>query len=205
MVRFEGSDSVLVMAAADGSHSDVLPVGARIPLGGNNAISRVYRTGEPARIDDYRQASGPIADLVRSPRPPKRRRDADRRQRSPVGSHAAGGVRGGAGLVRWRTPHRPVQRAHGDSHRQRRGASRDQAARRGAGRSTQGGDPRRRRRLARRALRRRGRRDETAARRRLRVARALRGGRPGHDARRSHRSLPPVGVPTRGSVTWATT
>ena len=66
MVRFEGSDSVLVVAAADGSHSDVLPVGARIPLGGNNAISSVYRTGEPARIDDYRQASGPIADLVRS-------------------------------------------------------------------------------------------------------------------------------------------
>jgi signal transduction histidine kinase len=66
MVRFEGSDSVHVMAAADGSHGDVLPVGARIPLGGNNAISRVFRTGEPARIDDYRQASGPIADLVRS-------------------------------------------------------------------------------------------------------------------------------------------
>jgi len=66
MVRFEGSDSVVVVAAADGSRSDVLPVGARIPLGGNNAISRVFRTGEPARIDNYGQASGPIADAVRA-------------------------------------------------------------------------------------------------------------------------------------------
>jgi len=40
-------------------------VGMRLPLGGNNALSRVSRTGEPTRIDDYSSASGPIADALR--------------------------------------------------------------------------------------------------------------------------------------------
>jgi GAF domain-containing protein len=65
MVRYEGDDSAVVVAACSkGTHVDVLPVGVRMPLGGNNAISRVLRTGEPARIDDYRQASDAIAEVA---------------------------------------------------------------------------------------------------------------------------------------------
>jgi GAF domain-containing protein len=65
LVRFEG-DLAVVVAASEGPHMDVLPVGTRLPLGGNNALSQVFRTGEPTRIDDYSKASGPIAEVVQA-------------------------------------------------------------------------------------------------------------------------------------------
>ncbi len=43
-----------------------MPVGARVPLEGDNIIGRVFRTQQPARIDDYGQASGLVAENVRS-------------------------------------------------------------------------------------------------------------------------------------------
>src|SRR5262245_33276051 len=64
LVRFEG-DAAVVVATSDGPHMGVLPVGTRLPVGGNNALSHVFRTGEPTRIDDYSTASGPIAEEVR--------------------------------------------------------------------------------------------------------------------------------------------
>jgi GAF domain-containing protein len=64
LVRYEG-DHAVVVAASDGPHNDVLPVGSRIPLGGENAISRAFRTGAPVRIDDYSRATGAIAEAVR--------------------------------------------------------------------------------------------------------------------------------------------
>ena len=66
MVRYEGEDRAIVVAAySHGRHKDVLPVGTSLTLGGNNVVSRVFRTGRPARIDDYSQATGPIAEAVR--------------------------------------------------------------------------------------------------------------------------------------------
>jgi signal transduction histidine kinase len=65
LVRFEG-DLAVVVATSEGPHSGVLPLGTRLPVGGNNALSHVFRTGEPTRIDDYSRASGPIAEAVRS-------------------------------------------------------------------------------------------------------------------------------------------
>jgi GAF domain-containing protein len=41
------------------------PVGVRVPLGGRNVARLVFDTGRPARIDDYGEASGPAADVVR--------------------------------------------------------------------------------------------------------------------------------------------
>jgi signal transduction histidine kinase len=41
------------------------PVGVRVPLGGRNVAGLVFETGRPARIDDYGDASGPAADVVR--------------------------------------------------------------------------------------------------------------------------------------------
>ncbi|MEN3264605.1 histidine kinase, partial [Pseudonocardia sp.] len=41
------------------------PVGVRVPLGGRNVAALVFETGRPARIDDYGDASGPAADVVR--------------------------------------------------------------------------------------------------------------------------------------------
>ena len=52
-----------------------MPVGARLPLEGDNIIGQVFRTHQPARIDDYGHAPGLAAENVRS-----------------VGVHAAVGV-----------------------------------------------------------------------------------------------------------------
>ena len=64
MVRYEGDREQLALASA-GTFRKVFPPGSRQPLGGENAASRVFRTGKPARIDDYSRASGPIAEAVR--------------------------------------------------------------------------------------------------------------------------------------------
>jgi signal transduction histidine kinase len=42
------------------------PVGTRVSLEGDNIIGRVFRTQQPARIDDYGDASGPAAEYSRS-------------------------------------------------------------------------------------------------------------------------------------------
>jgi GAF domain-containing protein len=42
-----------------------LAVGARMEHGGQNVHTLVYETGRPARIQDYRAASGPAADVAR--------------------------------------------------------------------------------------------------------------------------------------------
>jgi signal transduction histidine kinase len=65
MLRYEG-DRTAVVVAESGQRKDVLPVGSRHRLGGQNAVSRVFRTGHPARIDDYGTSSGQIAERVRS-------------------------------------------------------------------------------------------------------------------------------------------
>jgi signal transduction histidine kinase len=62
LVRYEDPDSARVVAGW-GRLGEVVPVGARLPIGGRNAVSEIARTGRPARIDDYRRtASGVIAD-----------------------------------------------------------------------------------------------------------------------------------------------
>jgi signal transduction histidine kinase len=65
MVRYE-SDRTAVVVAESGQLKEVLAVGSRHGLGGENAVSRVFRTGRPARIDDYGTTSGEIAEHVRS-------------------------------------------------------------------------------------------------------------------------------------------
>jgi len=65
MLRYEDDRSAIVVASS-GALKDVLPIGSRHRLGGENVASRVSRTGQPARLDDYRRASGPIGDAVRS-------------------------------------------------------------------------------------------------------------------------------------------
>ena len=43
-----------------------MPVGAQVPVEGDNVIGRVFRTQQPARIDDYSDAAGQVAENVRS-------------------------------------------------------------------------------------------------------------------------------------------
>jgi PAS domain S-box-containing protein len=64
LVRYEQEDRATVVASW-GRLANVLPVGTRLPLGGMNVISLVARTGRPARIDDYAEATGRIAEYGR--------------------------------------------------------------------------------------------------------------------------------------------
>jgi len=43
-----------------------IPVGTQVPVEGDNIIGRVFRTQQPARIDDYGDATGLVAENVRS-------------------------------------------------------------------------------------------------------------------------------------------
>ena len=43
----------------------VAPVGTRFQLGGRNATSLVFQTGEPARMDDYADGTGALGDSAR--------------------------------------------------------------------------------------------------------------------------------------------
>src|SRR6201999_2712034 len=65
MVRFE-DDRDAVVVGAWGELEDFFPVGSRRRLGGDGAITRVFRTGQSARIDDYVSVQGPIAESVRA-------------------------------------------------------------------------------------------------------------------------------------------
>jgi PAS domain S-box-containing protein len=65
MVRFEEDETATVVA--DWSDRDTPRLtGARVPLAGENLTVMVRRTGRPARIEDFAQASGVIAETART-------------------------------------------------------------------------------------------------------------------------------------------
>jgi signal transduction histidine kinase len=64
MARFD-PDGARTVVAAWSSTGAAFPVGTRAMLGGRNVATLVSRTGRAARIDDYADASGPVADAVR--------------------------------------------------------------------------------------------------------------------------------------------
>jgi signal transduction histidine kinase len=64
LVRYE-PDETATIASSWGRLADAVPVGTRMPLGGINVISLIARTGRPARIDDYAEATGAIAEYGR--------------------------------------------------------------------------------------------------------------------------------------------
>jgi signal transduction histidine kinase len=64
--RYEREDEQVSVGAWSTTGVDVpFPVGTRVRLGGRNVVSLVVRTGRPARIDDYADASGPVATSAR--------------------------------------------------------------------------------------------------------------------------------------------
>jgi signal transduction histidine kinase len=64
MCRY-GPDSTVSVVASWGSSGPALPVGARQKLGGHNLHTTIFQSRQPARLDDYASASGPIAELAR--------------------------------------------------------------------------------------------------------------------------------------------
>jgi PAS domain S-box-containing protein len=66
MVRYE-DDRVAAVVAGWGALAPAIPIGTRVPLGGRNVASLVFRTGRAARLDDYYEsASGPIAERLQA-------------------------------------------------------------------------------------------------------------------------------------------
>ncbi|HTJ35548.1 MAG TPA: HAMP domain-containing protein [Dactylosporangium sp.] len=64
IVRYEPDGTGTVVAAWGGADLD-LPVGARVPLDGHNVTAMVLRTGKPARIDDFAEATGVLGTHLR--------------------------------------------------------------------------------------------------------------------------------------------
>jgi PAS domain S-box-containing protein len=64
LLRYDGNDATTIVASR-GDIARRLPVGTLISIGGEDATSKVLRTGRPARMETYADASGAIADLAR--------------------------------------------------------------------------------------------------------------------------------------------
>jgi signal transduction histidine kinase len=64
---FRYEDDWTATVVADRGERDVaLPIGSRIALDGESATALVRSTGLPARIDDFSNATGPLADYTRN-------------------------------------------------------------------------------------------------------------------------------------------
>ena len=63
MVRYE--DSRIAVVAAWGALASAVPIGMRVPVGGRNVASLVFETGDAARIDDYGNSTGPMAERMK--------------------------------------------------------------------------------------------------------------------------------------------
>jgi signal transduction histidine kinase len=65
MVRYEGNGIALAVAGWDATGGHI-PVGTRADIRGDNVARLVLQTGSPARVDDYGDASGPVAPMLRA-------------------------------------------------------------------------------------------------------------------------------------------
>jgi signal transduction histidine kinase len=64
MSRYD-SDQARTIVASWGSTGSPFPIGSRVRLGGRNVNTQVFETGRAVRIDDYADASGPLAGAAR--------------------------------------------------------------------------------------------------------------------------------------------
>jgi PAS domain S-box-containing protein len=66
MVRYEGSGEATVIGGWSAPGIPSVEVGPRIPLDGDTVSVRVWRTGRPARVDDYEDLAGELAGRLRA-------------------------------------------------------------------------------------------------------------------------------------------
>jgi signal transduction histidine kinase len=64
MARYEADEAITVVAAWSGAN-EAFPIGSRWDLAGHNVEGGVWRSGRPARIDNFFTASGPLASDAR--------------------------------------------------------------------------------------------------------------------------------------------
>jgi signal transduction histidine kinase len=53
MIRYDSEDFGTVVGSWTGDETPAFPVGSRIPVDGETVTAKIYRTGRPARVDDY--------------------------------------------------------------------------------------------------------------------------------------------------------
>ena len=63
MLRFEPDGTATLVAQSD-TPWDPPPLGTRFALEGENVVTAVFRTSEPARLDDWAKATGPVAAMA---------------------------------------------------------------------------------------------------------------------------------------------
>jgi PAS domain S-box-containing protein len=65
MVRYEGDGTATVVGGWSLGRVRNVPVGDRVPLDGDTATARVWRTGAPVRLDTYEGIPGTLAERLR--------------------------------------------------------------------------------------------------------------------------------------------
>jgi PAS domain S-box-containing protein len=64
VLRYEGDDTATIVGRHNRDAIDLFPLGERLPAEENSTIGRVLRTGAPARIDDWGNLTGEIAETM---------------------------------------------------------------------------------------------------------------------------------------------
>jgi signal transduction histidine kinase len=65
MIRYEDERSATVVGVWAASGTPSFPLGERLPLEGETVTAKLYRTGRPARVDDYTGVEGALAAKLR--------------------------------------------------------------------------------------------------------------------------------------------
>jgi PAS domain S-box-containing protein len=63
--RYEGDDTATIVGRHSRAEADVFTLGLRLPATEDSGIGQVLRTGRPARIHDYTDRAGPVAENMR--------------------------------------------------------------------------------------------------------------------------------------------
>ena len=66
MVRYENSGTATVVGTWAASGAPSFPVGSSIPVEGESVTAKLYRSGRPARVDDYARVGGELAARLRA-------------------------------------------------------------------------------------------------------------------------------------------
>src|SRR5689334_16032927 len=64
LLRYESGEALVLLAARDDTGLTKMSIGERIPLHGDSTAARILSTGQPARIDSFDVASGPVAERM---------------------------------------------------------------------------------------------------------------------------------------------
>jgi signal transduction histidine kinase len=65
MIRYEDERFATVVGTWTGNDTPSFPVGERIPVEGETVTAKIYRSGRPARVDDYDDVEGELAERLR--------------------------------------------------------------------------------------------------------------------------------------------